>query len=88
VIVRKAGTPSPLPEDRLDRARRLLEGGQVEAAHAEVARLPGARQAGNWLAAAKRYVVARHALDILENAAIQGSAAQPASAVTSITTYP
>lgn len=88
VVLRKDGTPSPLPEDRLARARRLLEGGQVEAARAEVALLPGARQATNWTEAAKRYVAARHALDILENAAIQGSASQPASAAPAITTYP
>lgn len=77
VVLRKDGTPSPLPEDRLARARRLLEGGQVEAARAEVALLPGAAQATNWMDAAKRYVAARHALDILENAAIQGAAAYP-----------
>lgn len=44
VVLRKAGTPSPLPADRLVRARRLLDGGQVDAARAEVARLPGARE--------------------------------------------
>lgn len=93
VVIRKDGTPSPLPEDRLARARRLLEGGQVEAARAEVARLPGATQATNWMAAAKRYVAARHALDILESAAIQGAAAQPAPQTAApppptITTYP
>jgi hypothetical protein len=76
VVLRRSGTLSPLPEDRLARARRLLEGGQVEAARAEVARLPGAAQATNWMAAAKRYVTARHALDVLENAAIQGQASR------------
>jgi hypothetical protein len=86
VILRKGSSPSPLPQDRLERARRLLEGGQVEAARAEVARLPGASQAGNWMAAAKRYVTARHALDILESAAIQGATVQPAAPA--ITTYP
>ncbi|WP_374943112.1 hypothetical protein [Sphingomonas sp.] len=89
VVIRKDGTPSPLPEDRLARARRLLEGGQVEAARAEVARLPGATQATNWMAAAKRYVTARHALDILESAAIQGAAVQPAAPPPpTVTTYP
>lgn len=71
VVLRKAGTPSPLPEDRLERARRLLEGGQVEAARAEVARLPGAAQATNWMMAARRYIATRHALDVLENAALR-----------------
>ena len=72
VVLRRAGTPSPLPADRLGRARRLLDGGQVEAARAEIARLPGAGDAANWLAAANRYVVARRALDVIENAAILG----------------
>ncbi|KQN30034.1 hypothetical protein ASF00_04040 [Sphingomonas sp. Leaf34] len=77
VVLRKAGTPSPMPTDRLARARRLLEAGQVEAARAEVARLPGAAQAGNWMAAARRYVVARQALDVIENTALIGQAGQP-----------
>lgn len=78
VVIRKTGTPSPLPSDRLARAKRLLEGGQVEAALAEVERLPGASDASNWINAANRYVDARHALDVIENAAILGRAAQPA----------
>jgi hypothetical protein len=77
VVLRRAGTPSPLPADRLARARRQLDMGQVEAARAEVARLPGAGQAGNWLAAARRYVLAHQALDQLELAALGGQA-QPA----------
>lgn len=77
VVLRQAGTPSPRPADRLARARRLLEGGQVEAARAEVARLPGARDAGNWMQAAERYILARRALDVIENAAIMGQAAKP-----------
>ncbi|MES3153359.1 uroporphyrinogen-III synthase [Sphingomonas faeni] len=77
IILRKAGTPSQIPTDRLARARRLLGAGQVEAARAEVARLPGATQAGNWMDAARRYVVARQALDAIENAALIGQAGQP-----------
>ncbi|MCP3736047.1 hypothetical protein M9979_14325 [Sphingomonas sp. RP10(2022)] len=77
VVLREAGTPSPRPSDRLARARRLLEGGQVEAARAEVARLPGAGDAGNWMQAADRYVMARHALDLIESAAILGQASKP-----------
>jgi hypothetical protein len=71
VVLRRGNTPSPLPEDRLERARRLLEGGQVEAARAEVARLPGAAQATNWMAAARRYIATRQALDLLESAALR-----------------
>ena len=79
VVLRKTGTPSPLPSDRLARAKRLLEGGQVEAALAEVERLPGAGDAGNWLVAAHRYVDSRRALDLIENAAILGRAASPST---------
>lgn len=77
VVLRRAGTPSPLPADHLDRARRLLDLGQVDAARAEVIQLPGARDAGNWLGPARRYVLARQALDVLETAALTGQA-QPA----------
>ena len=91
VILRQAGTPSPLPVDRLARARRLLDGGQVEAARSEVAGLPGAGLVTGWLAAAHRYVVVHQALDAIDNAAILGqpvaatppvAAAEPAAAVT------
>ena len=72
VVLRQGATPSPLPADRMARARRLLDSGQVEAARAEVTRLPGADEAANWLAAARRYALARRALDILENTALAG----------------
>lgn len=78
VVIHKAGTPSPLPADRVARARRMLDAGNVEAALAEVARLPGASRADNWVAAARRYVAAHRALDTLEAAAITGAVAQPA----------
>ena len=77
VVLREAGTPSPRPADRLARARRLLDSGQVEAARAEVARLPGAGDAGNWMEAAERYVLSRRALDVIETTAIMGQASKP-----------
>jgi hypothetical protein len=70
VVVRKVGTPSPVPAERLRLARRLLEGGQVEKALVEVARLPGRAKAQNWMAAARRYIQTRRALDVIETAAI------------------
>lgn len=73
VVIHRVGTPSPLPSDRLGRARRMLGSGNVEAALAEVARLPGAAQASGWTDAARRYVTARRALDQLETAAILGT---------------
>ena len=71
VILRRAGTPSPLPADRLARARRLIDAGQIEAALAEVAHMPGADSAQNWLDAARRYIRAREALDLLEAEALR-----------------
>jgi hypothetical protein len=70
VVLREEATPSPLPADRLARARRLLDSGQVEAARAEVVRMPGVDAAANWLDAARRFVLARRALDVLENTAL------------------
>lgn len=80
IVLHRADTPSPLPADRLTRARRMLQNGQVEAALAEVARMPGAAQGGRWINAARRYIGARQALDTIETAAIQGQASMPAPA--------
>lgn len=70
IVLRKTGTPSPRSTERLTRARRMLDSGQVEGALAEVARLPGADKAQAWMTAAGRYIQARRALDVLETAAI------------------
>lgn len=84
VILRQAGTPSPLPVDRLTRARRLLDDGQVDAARGEVARLPGAGAATGWITAARRYVMVRQALDAIDGAALvaQSAAATPPAVAT------
>lgn len=82
IVLRKEGTPSPRPADRLQRIRRLLDARQVEAALAEVARMPGAAQAGAWTAAAQRFVDAHRALDLIETVAILGPGAQDAEALT------
>jgi len=66
-----------LPNDRLARAHRALDAGQVEAALAEVAHMPGAASADAWIKAARSYVGARQALDLLETAAVQGQASRP-----------
>ena len=70
VVLRRAGTPSPIPTDRLARARRLLDAGRVDAARAEVALMPGAATAAAWNEAARRYMQARAALDALETIAM------------------
>jgi hypothetical protein len=83
VRLRRAGTPSTMPAERLRRATRRLEAGQVDVALAEVLRMPGRDKAAVWIAAARRYVAARRALDALETAALlepRAGAAPPASA--------
>jgi hypothetical protein len=39
--------------------------------------MPGAASADAWIKAARSYVGARQALDLLETAAVQGQAARP-----------
>ncbi len=78
VVLRQETSPSPRPADRLRRARRVLEAGQVEAALAEIAHLPGAESAESWIAAARRYIAARQALGNIELAAMQAPGAPPA----------
>jgi hypothetical protein len=70
IVLRQGPTPSSRPADRLDRARRRLDTGQVEMAMAEIERMPGAGNAASWTASAKRYVDARKALIELETAAL------------------
>lgn len=69
-IIRSDETPSPAPENRLARARRRLDAGQVETAVAEVRKLPGAPAAQRWIADAERYAAAERGLDQLETAAV------------------
>ena len=69
-VIRRDTAPSPLPQVMLNRARVLLEAGQTEDAIAEVRRLPGAGEAGEWFAAARRFDGAHRALDVLETAAL------------------
>jgi hypothetical protein len=85
VVLREDGTASGRPNDRLIRARRMLDAGHLEGALAEVARMPGAAQAQSWVEAARRYITARRALNIIEAAAIEG-VQPPAPAPTTIPT--
>jgi hypothetical protein len=88
IIVRKAGTPSPLPAERMRRARRALESGQVTVALAEVLRLPARENAGDWIAKARRYILARQALDTIETAALvdpRAPSARPAVQAPAVT---
>ncbi|HZG47388.1 MAG TPA: uroporphyrinogen-III synthase [Allosphingosinicella sp.] len=69
VVVRRDGTASTDPRERLQRASARLEAGQVEEALLEVLRLPGRENGRGWIDAAQRYVASRQALDAIELAA-------------------
>jgi len=69
-VIRRGDAPSPQPNLRLDRARLMLRSGQIDAAIAEVERLPGADKAGAWLSNARRYAASQKALDLIETAAL------------------
>lgn len=71
IIIRQGQSPSSRPADRLDRALRRMDAGQVELAVAEVERLPGAASASRWIEAANRYIAARRALIDLETVALE-----------------
>lgn len=76
-VIRRAGTPSPEPEQRLARARLNVETGQIEAAIGEVAALPQQPATVQWLEQARRYNEAHRALDVIEAAAILEPRAMP-----------
>jgi hypothetical protein len=70
IAVRRASSPSGKPQARYERATAQLQNGHVELALAETMRLPGAARAADWVAKARRYVVAHRALDDVESAAL------------------
>ena len=72
ISVHRVDAPSPQPQARFDRALARLKGGEVDAALAETMRLPGAGNAGAWIARARRYIAAHRALDEIESAALLG----------------
>jgi hypothetical protein len=83
ITIRRQGTASTIPAERLKRASAQLQAGQVELALSEVLRMPGYPKAAAWVANARRYVAARNALDTIETAALLdpgpgGLAAPPA----------
>lgn len=72
-VIRRDGTPSPAPQQRLTRAKRYVEQGNIDAAIAEIEKLPGSTSEGApavWMEKARRYNEARRALDVIETAAI------------------
>lgn len=72
-VIRREGTPSPAPQQRLIRAKRYVETGNVDAAIAEIEKLAGVEkdeESLQWMEKARRYNEARRALDVIETAAI------------------
>ena len=69
-VIRHDDGKTASPDQRLDHAKLLLRSGQVEAAIAEVAKLPDSAPARDWMAAARRYADAQAALDQIEQAAL------------------
>lgn len=77
VSIHRADTPSPQPQARYDRAKARLDAGEVDAALVETMRLPGAANANQWIARARRYIAAHRALDQVESAALLGGGNAP-----------
>jgi hypothetical protein len=80
VSIHRNDTPSPQPQARFDRALARLKSGEVDQALAETMRMPGAANAGPWIARARRYVAAHRALDEIESAALLGDSSTASAA--------
>ena len=78
-VLRKDGSPSPAPTQRLLRAHALVESGNIGGAIIEVSAMPGAAAAQEWLSKARRYDQARKALDLLERSALVAPALPPSA---------
>ncbi|HVL77815.1 MAG TPA: hypothetical protein VM346_00855 [Sphingomicrobium sp.] len=70
VEVHRADQPATRPEARYNRALARLHAGEVHAALAETMRMPGAANAEEWIAKARRYNALRSALDEIESSAL------------------
>ena len=70
IEIRRADRPSADPDARYRRARERLAAGDVDTALAETMRLPGAANAPQWIAKARRYVATHHSLDEIESSAL------------------
>ena len=68
--VRRDAVHGLTSEQRIARAQLLLAAGKTEQAIAVVERMPGSASATRWLDDARRYAAARHALDLIETAAM------------------
>lgn len=69
-VLHTSDAPPPTADAQLQRTRDLVLTGNVESAIRLVAAMPGAANARDWLAKARRYVETQRALDSLEKAAL------------------
>lgn len=69
-VLHTSDAPPPAADAQLQRARDLVLTGSVESAIRLVETMPGAANAQDWLAKARRYVETQRALDMLEKAAL------------------
>jgi len=79
VQIRRADRPSTQPDARYLRALSAVENGEVDAALAETMRLPGARNAEQWIRQARQYVAVQRALDEIESGALLARSGPPAA---------
>ncbi|MEY3906228.1 MAG: hypothetical protein RIR59_1051 [Pseudomonadota bacterium] len=86
--VRRADQPSEAPAKKLERARRAMARDQVDIAVKEIAALPGAPKAQDWLTKARRYVAVRAALDRLEAATLLNPQPEAPAPAANIATGP
>lgn len=76
-VLRKEGTLSTAPSQRLMRAKQHVSNGNIATAISEVQKMPGAARGLDWLTKAETYVSARKALDAIERAAATAPEAVP-----------
>ncbi len=69
-VLHMSDAPPPLADAQIARTRDLILTGNVESAMRLVSAMPGAANAQDWLAKARRYVETQRALDSLEKAAL------------------
>jgi hypothetical protein len=76
-VVRRSGTPPPAEDAQLQIARDYVVTGNFAAALRLVSAMPGAANAQDWIAKARRYIERQKALDTLEQTALTLPTAQP-----------
>jgi hypothetical protein len=72
IQIHRADGPPVNADARYERALQRLSAGDVDQALAETMRLPGAADASDWVAKARRYIAVHRALDEIETAALLG----------------